>query len=114
MTRICIRIEHKNLPLGKGNFLDNQLSPEEIEEAVNSFEQVLSTISSDNTLTVAKQKYVIGRETIYIISSSLQRADLIAEIEKVMSGLKLGGFILKSTNEVEVGISAGRFIDPKV
>jgi len=38
MTRISIRIEHKNLPLAASNILVEQMSPEEIRGAVASFE----------------------------------------------------------------------------
>lgn len=115
MTRIAIRIEHKNLPLTRSTILDAQMSPEEIRDAVERFQNELSVIAGDDTLTVVQSpKSVIDRETIYFISSSLERAVLVAAIEKTMSGLKLGGSILESTDEVKVGPSNDRFIDPKI
>ncbi len=95
MTKIRIRIEHKNLPKTRGNILDNQLSPEEIKDAVERFPHEIFVNSGDNMLTVSKSKSGVDGETVYCISSSLKRADLIAAIEKVMSGLKLGGSIFR-------------------
>jgi hypothetical protein len=115
MTRIAIRIEHKNLPLTRSNILDAQMSSEGIRDAAERFQHELSVIAGDDTLTVVKSaKSIIDRETIYFISSSLGRSALVAAIEKTMSGLKLGGSILESTDEVKVGPLDDRLIDPKI
>lgn len=114
MTRIGIRIEHKNLPLAASNILVDQMSPEEIRSAVASFEHVLPTLAGDDTLTVSKSVSAIDRETIYIISSSLEKEALISEIKRTLSGLKLGGHIFETVNEIKVGTSDDRFITPKI
>ena len=114
MTRIALRIEHKNLPVTTSNFNIEQMSSEEIRGAVASFEHVLPMLAGDDTLTVAKSVSVIDRETIYIIYSSLERKALISEIERTLSSLKLEGHILESVNEIKAGASDDRFINPKI
>jgi hypothetical protein len=94
MTKIAIRIDHENLPRTKSNMLDAQMSAEEIEEAARNFEHELSVIAGDSTLKVAKTNSVRGRETIYVITSSLGRDALVRAAEKALRGLKLGGAIL--------------------
>jgi len=113
MTRISIRIEHKNLPLAASNILVEQMSPEEIRGAVASFEHMLPILAGDDTLTVSMASSVRDRETIYFISSSLEKKALISEIERTLSSLKLGGHILESVNEIKVGASDDH-INPKI
>lgn len=104
MTRIGISIEHKNLPLTESNIFVDKMSPEEIIGAVARFEHELPMLLNDDTLTVTKPtKSVHDRETIYFISSSLGKAAVILAIERTLTALKLGGYILKSTDEIKVG-----------
>lgn len=95
MTRTTLHIKHKNLPVTSPN--QEQMSSDEIIGAVASFEHVLPMLVGDDTLTIAKSSTVADRdETIYIISSSLEKVPLISEIERTLSGLKLGGHIEKT------------------
>ncbi len=103
MTRIVIRLEHKNLPRDRENILDHQLSEDEILNAVARFKEELSLISGDKTLIVSEAKSVKSRETIYMVSSALERADLIQAIEKTLRQLNIGGSILESITEVIAG-----------
>ena len=99
MTKIAIRVDHQNLPKTRTNILDDQMSSDEIRDAVERFEDELSVIAGDETLTVTRSsKSVIDRETIYFISSALDRGSLVAAIERTLAGLKLGGAILDPTD----------------
>lgn len=102
MTRIALRIEHKHLPAAV-DFNVEPTSSEEINGAVASFEHVLSTLAGDDTLIVTKTGFVVDQETIYFISSSLDKAALILAIERTLTALKLGGYILELTDEIKVG-----------
>jgi uncharacterized protein YaaN involved in tellurite resistance len=113
MTRIAIRIEHKNLPLTASNIFADQMTREEITCAVARFEHVLFTLAGDDTLTVSKSVPATDQETIYFISSSLERTALISEVERSLSSLKLGGNVVESVDETDVAASADRFTNQK-
>jgi len=106
MTNISVRIEHKNLPLSASS-LNNQMTPNEIIYAVSRFKDELPVYVDDDSLTVSKVSKPIkdedGVETIYFISSSLEREELVSAIERALSSLKLGGHILESAGEINVG-----------
>jgi hypothetical protein len=100
VTKLAIQIEHRNLPKTKGNIFDAQMSAEEIEDAVGRFGHELSVVAGDSTLKVAKMKFVKGKETVYVITSSLERDALVRAVERTLSGLKLGGTLLLDLPEI--------------
>lgn len=99
MEEISIRIEHKNIPLATSNIFVDQMSSEEIICAVARFEHELPITSGDDMLTVTKSSNSVrDQETIYVITSSLEKTELISAIERTLTGLRLGGRIFELPN----------------